>query len=496
MGVFENAFKRELGKNTAKTASNFLFGDNWSTPYRRINATRGGAGESAAEARERRTTSRIELEEHNYLNSVDRAVLANVDAVIALEFSESPREMVRQISDLLVQVKVNSFKASTKEEKVRTKYTLAVLSKIEQGINILEQEDPNNPQLSYLTWQYLKAKWRRLFTVRSSWKDTLDKNESVQAIVLIVVMWIIIALLFMLGMTLDNSIDDDIWGRMLMIAIILVVGFFIFKFTMLGIAFGFHKLKRNIISKRMLSEQQYYQAQEATVVTAPEPAQTKTSPIKPNEPTTQPASYHVIDLNENGFVEDALANIWNTYRSKGNKAIMSRKPMFASEAILGSVLYIGINPSFNPIDDKVMPQTNSSSALYYGSSYRDPKAPTYFKNLEYFADQCGLPYTQINLLYARENDRNLLLQSNPNFIREQLELTYKLIGIIKPKVILFFTSLCKDLIYGADRWVNPRSNKDGVYTLNGTNIPVIFCEDITTLDTVEQRNLIRQIKTL
>jgi len=111
-----------------------------------------------------------------------------------------------------------------------------------------------------------------------------------------------------------------------------------------------------------------------------------------------------------------------------------------------------------------------------------------------FGDKWSTPYRRKDA--ARENDRNLLLQSNPNFIREQLELTYKLIGIIKPKVILFFTSLCKDLIYGADRWVNPRSNRDGVYTLNGTNIPVIFCEDITTLDTVEQRNLIRQIKTL
>lgn len=493
MGVFENAFKRELGKNTAKTASNFLFGDKWSTPYRRIDA-RGGAGESAAEARERRTTARIGIEEQDYINSVDRAVLSNVDAVIAIEFSESPREMVRQISDLLVQVKSNSFKATTKEEKVRTKYTLAVLSKIEQGINILEQEDPNNPQLNYLTWQYLKASWRKIFTIRSTWKDTMSKHDTIQVLVLLFGMVSIGVLLGFIVWASEGNIDDDAWARMLLFAILFLFGIYVLKFILLGVAFGYHKIKRNIISKRLLTEQQYYKSQESNVIPSAEPVVSKVEVPEPTKPSAP--AYHIVDLNENDFLDEALRNIWKTYRSKGNKAIMSRKPMFASEAILGSVLYVGINPSFNPIDDNVMPCTNSSSALYYGSSYRDPKAPSYFKNLEYFADQCGLPYTQINLLYARENDRGLLLQSNPDFIREQLELTYKLIGMIKPKVILFFTSMCKDLIYGADRWVNPRSNRDGVYTLNGTNIPVIFCEDITTLDNIEQQKLVRQIKFL
>ena len=32
--IFKRAFKREMGKNTGKVLSNFLFGDSWSTPYR------------------------------------------------------------------------------------------------------------------------------------------------------------------------------------------------------------------------------------------------------------------------------------------------------------------------------------------------------------------------------------------------------------------------------------------------------------------------------
>lgn len=40
MGTFENALKRELGKNTGKAISNFVFGDAHSTPYRRTSSRR------------------------------------------------------------------------------------------------------------------------------------------------------------------------------------------------------------------------------------------------------------------------------------------------------------------------------------------------------------------------------------------------------------------------------------------------------------------------
>jgi hypothetical protein len=36
MGIFSNAFKRELGKNSAKWLSNKILGDKWSTPQKVI----------------------------------------------------------------------------------------------------------------------------------------------------------------------------------------------------------------------------------------------------------------------------------------------------------------------------------------------------------------------------------------------------------------------------------------------------------------------------
>lgn len=119
MGVFENAFKRELGKNTAKTASNLLFGDKWSTPYRRTDAAREKRAEAAMEhaeahkIRQRAEADRIlqQVDERhsNYLNAVDNAVIQNIDQVISLQFDDSnPSHLCHQLQGLVVQLKVNS----------------------------------------------------------------------------------------------------------------------------------------------------------------------------------------------------------------------------------------------------------------------------------------------------------------------------------------------------------------------------------------------------
>ena len=121
-------------------------------------------------------------------------------------------------------------------------------------------------------------------------------------------------------------------------------------------------------------------------------------------------------------------------------------------------------------------------------------AALYFKSLENFASKCGYAYTQINLLYARENDRDFLLKQNSEFIREQLELSYDTILKINPVAIVFFTNYCKQLIFGANRWINPTTENNGAYILNGTKIPVFFSEDVTTLNVARQEELIRLIK--
>lgn len=174
--------------------------------------------------------------------------------------------------------------------------------------------------------------------------------------------------------------------------------------------------------------------------------------------------------------------------------IIARKPIFAADGVKDSILFVGINPSSSPDDDNLFLHSDSDNSLLYGSFYQREDAPMYFKALEGFASQCGFAYTQMNLLYAPENNRDLLLRTNSDFIREQLELSYDTIVKINPVAIVFFTDYCKRLIFGADRWVNPATEKNGAFILNGTKIPVFFSEDVTTLNAMQQQELIQQIK--
>jgi len=134
--------------------------------------------------------------------------------------------------------------------------------------------------------------------------------------------------------------------------------------------------------------------------------------------------------------------------------------------------------------------------MLYGSLYQREDAPEYFKMLEDFSEKVDKGYTHINLLYARENDRDYLLNTNVDFIREQLELTYETIVTIKPLAIFFFGLHCKKLIFGADRWIDPKSEKNGHYILNGTNLPVFFTEDIAFMHESEKEPLINMLRSL
>ena len=199
-----------------------------------------------------------------------------------------------------------------------------------------------------------------------------------------------------------------------------------------------------------------------------------------------------IDLNENNRIESKLSRIWRRYANSVDKQIINRKPVFSADGVKNSILFIGVNPSYNPTDDKIFVHSADDKSLMYGSLFQLPDAPAYFKALENFAEKAGFPYSHINLLYARENDRDLLLCQDHNFIREQLELTYDTILNINPKTIIFFTVYCKDLIFA--HWVNPATEKSGSYILNGTNIPAFFTEDITTMDETTQFAFVQKIK--
>jgi hypothetical protein len=443
MGIIGNSIKREFGKNTGKVVSNILFGDMHSTPYRRVDS-----------ARVRATEAKIERQYKEQLFAIDNAVLENIDAVASYRISNEKEELLHQLSELSVQLKANNWRETlnSEEAKVRNKFCDALFEKYKQCLRTLEAIAPDEPQLGYYKKIRKKTSLRKyirtyptligagllmIFGSLAGWISTLDKNE-LNLLLAIVIAVVVITISLMI----------------------------------------YFKTRSKKIKKEKSSQRN----------------QLKQETIIPFEQSSEVDNSIFIDLNENNRIELSLTRIWSKYKNIIDKQIISRRPIFSADGVKESILFVGVNPSYNPSDDKICVESNDKKSLMYGSFYQRLDAPDYFKTLEQFADQMNVGYTHINLLYARENDRDLLLKSNQDFIREQLELTYETIKKINPVAIIFFSDYCKSLIFGEERWISPKSEVDEHFRLKGTNFPVFFTDDISILNSTEQNELIQRIQ--
>jgi len=447
MGTFGKSFTREMGKNTGKVVSNVLFGDWHSTPYRRV-------GDSARIAA---TEAKIERQRKEQVFAVDAAVLKNIDAVAGYRVSSDKEELLQQLSELSIQLKANKWRETlnSEENQVRNKFCDALFEKYKQALRTLRMIDPNEPQLEY--FEKIRKKTSRSKIIR-----TYPTYLGVLALILFC----------FIGGGLA-SLDEDALALVLTLFIVIVV----ISIT-LTIVFKVRSKKRKKAKLQQSIQAQIQQTQQITTQSV--------------EQVYIPQNSIFIDLNENRRIENKLSLIWNRYQNAVDKKIIGRKPIFSADGVKDSILFVGVNPSYNPNDDKIFVHSTDDKSLMYGSLYQIPDAPEYFKALERFAAKAGKAYSHINLLYARENDRDLLLGSDHNFIREQLELTYDTILKINPVAIIFFTDYCKDLIF--EHWVNSNNSRVDSYILNGTNYPVFFSDDVTAMDGTEQAALIQKIK--
>ena len=495
MGSFGNSLKRELGKNTGKFISNVVFGDMHSTPYRRVDARRKAAREARlAEAEARRRVEevkkeakleearmrleeaheRAELERKNQLYAIDGAVIKNIDILNSRPIPSNKTELLQMLSELSVLLKANKWQTNSDEAEIRNKYTDALLEKYTHCIRELEIMDANEPRLKYYQGVASKAKRQRFIKKYHFWLVML----------LILLMFVAYGIITILP-------DLYLFGILFLVEYhsLIVWTCFVCLAGFIGIKL-YNKHKKNVFVKENI-DKTFKEKETAAQNGFDENSQEATSPQ-----TIIEGESIFFDLNENERIEKRLAQIWQKYQRLVPNAIMKRKPIFSADGVKDSILYVGVNPSYNPNDDEVFIPSSDSLSLMYGSFYQRDDAPDYFKYLEEFASMVGKGYTHINLLYARENNRDTLLGCNSDFIREQLELTYDTIIKINPVAILFFSDYCRNLIFGAERWVDPSTENDGHYILRGTNIPIYFTDDITAIDDASRMSLIRKIRTI
>ena len=480
MGTFGNSLKRELGKNTGKFISNVVFGDMHSTPYRRVDARRQAAREARlAEVEARRRVAevkkeakleearmrlkeaheRAEIERKNQLYAVDGAVLRNIDILNSQPIPSDKTKLLQMLSELSVQLKANKWETKGDEASIRNKYTEALLEKYTQCVRELEIMDINEPRLEYYKNIITKAKRNRFWKKYGNWITAFILMSSG-----------ILLLLF-----LNNPL--------LIVPFAIFIGIIFFVWSMFWLLRKKNKKRQAIKPTGAGTEKKKYN-------------KTPRQPISKEEIIVDDTDSVFFDLNEDGRIEKRLAQIWQKYQRLVPNDLIKRKPIFSADGVWDSILYVGVNPSYNPNDDAVFIPSSDNQSLMYGSFYKRDDAPDYFKYLEEFAFMVGKGYTHINLLYTRENNRDTLLKCNSDYIREQLELTYDTIIKINPVVILFFSDYSRNIIYGADRWVDPSTERDGHYILRGTNIPIFFTDDITALDDTSRMSLIKKIRTI
>ena len=151
MGKTFDSFKREIGKNTGKAVSNFIFGDSHSTPYRRVDVNRMARAQEAA----------LKHQEESDLNLLDGAVLNNVDIVLQTPIPQEEQALLQLMSIWGAQLANSKWNFDDEKGKIRAQYPDAVLEKFKQCMIVMRSIAPTNPMADHYEKILKKASRRR-----------------------------------------------------------------------------------------------------------------------------------------------------------------------------------------------------------------------------------------------------------------------------------------------------------------------------------------------
>lgn len=144
MSSIKTGFGRQLGRLGANAVGNKIA--EWTGLDQSEHRTFHRGENKAKEQAEARANKSM-------LNSIDSAVIDNVDEVRDIVFSENPKELFQQLETLEVQMASETWRmaigggseedqSQNEENKIRNKYPDALYAKFRKGIEHLEKIDP------------------------------------------------------------------------------------------------------------------------------------------------------------------------------------------------------------------------------------------------------------------------------------------------------------------------------------------------------------------
>ena len=181
-----------------------------------------------------------------------------------------------------------------------------------------------------------------------------------------------------------------------------------------------------------------------------------------------------------------IEEIWNNEKFNEIK-IKERGYAIQDDIHTNSLMFIGINPSFN----------GDENSFFYNNNQIESQIHPYFRKFQQISEILDIPWTHFDLLFVRETQQNEIekifsLQNGVEFIFQQLQISKEVIELARPKIIVVNNSLArkyfgleKDIIKNENLWMNFNFDFDpkiGTYLISDgilKNTPVFFTSMLT-----------------
>lgn len=171
---------------------------------------------------------------------------------------------------------------------------------------------------------------------------------------------------------------------------------------------------------------------------------------------------------------------------------------FAIEKTIGldSILFIGMNPSFNEEADK----KNNTLGIV---SYYDNFSYKFFSPMVKIAAACGVGFAHHDLYFTKETSQKEVIKlsiKHYNYFKQQIELTNEIINEARPIAIVIANAAVSELFVNKQTGSIHFDNELGTYILNtsGLNSIPVFCSGMLSetraLDIYSRERLVWQIQ--
>lgn len=153
---FWNSFKNQVGRDTGRTFSNFLWKGKQASVHRHIIENNGISSDPYSSQLNEIANAKIledlwdRIEDRLTTEQLTEKIEQKIQLLDEIPVPKDENEFINSLHQLLYLLKTNSFKDITDEtNKLKNSYTEAILAKYEQFLVILEIQYPNNIMIPY-----------------------------------------------------------------------------------------------------------------------------------------------------------------------------------------------------------------------------------------------------------------------------------------------------------------------------------------------------------